>query len=509
MSHDWLRITQASGPDVSDWRNTTLNTIDTPEIDSRDRIIGAQINLRKPLPTRWPIAVKSGLRLRLQTREKDQSRQLYSYVGPNGVVGPIGAANDDDLGRFFDLGYNYEPIGMLPGLRWINLPVLQKEIQANPGLVREDLVSGARDSVRFDTKANETVGSAYVMAEMRFGRLGVVGGVRMEETRVKGHGHKQEITAEEKARRAAWVGPVTTEESVRRVLAEYAGEITARGQYQDYFPSIHFKYNLTRRLLARASYSTGIGRPNFGSLIPDSSINNDLLTITANNPDLRPQYSDNIDLTLEYYYEPAGLLSVAVFQKKISDFIYRSRNGILEAGNPYGDAYVGYALTTDLNGGSADVRGLEMSFQQQFSRLPGFWKGFGAFANFTWLETEGDYGTPGATITQGELPNFTPRSGNMGLSYIGYNWTIRVKANYTGERLLVYQADPSRRQFGVAHTPWDLNIAYAVNPRVRLFVDVINVFNEGIGHQYMYIPDRKTASDRASTVVKFGVGGTF
>lgn len=509
VTHDWLAISQISGPDVTDARNSLLNTVDIPEIDSHDTIVGAQLNVPKPLETRIPIAIKAGLRLRDQTRRKDQTRTLYSYVGPNGVAGPVGATNDDDLARFFDAGYNYMPAGALPGLKWFNLPLVQEAVKTSPNLFREDLVGGVRDSARFDNKVSETVTAGYVMAEARLGRLGVVAGVRTEETEVKGEGHKQEITPAERARRAAWVGVVTPEETVRRTLAEFAGETRASGRYRDYFPSIHFKYSLTRNLLARASYSTGIGRPNFGQILFDSTINNDAQTIVATNPGLKPQYSDNIDLTLEYYYEPAGLLSVAAFQKKISDFIFRSRAGLVEPGNPFGEAYNGYSLTTDLNGGSAEVRGLEALFQQQFSNLPGFWRGFGAFANFTWLQTEGDYGTAGANITKSELPNFTPRSGNVGLSYNGYDWTVRVKANYTGERLLVYQADASRRQYGVAHTPIDLNVAYAVNPKLRLFVDVINVFNVGIGHQYMFVGDRKTASDRSSTVIKFGVGGTF
>ncbi len=509
VTHDWLALSQISGPDVNDPRNSLLSTVDIPEIDSRDTIIGAQLNARKPLETRIPIAIKSGLRFRDQTRRKDQTRRLFSYVGPNGVAGPVGATNDDDLGRFFDKGYDYTPAGALPGLQWFNLPLVQDAVRTSPNLFREDLVGGARDSARFDNKVSETVIAGYVMAEVRLGRLGVVAGVRTEETEVKGEGHKQEVTPAERARRAAWVGTVTNEENVRRTLAEFAGEARASGRYRDYFPSIHFKYSLTRNLLARASYSTGIGRPNFGQILFDSTINNDAQAIVATNPGLKPQYSDNIDLTLEYYYEPAGLVSVAAFQKKISDFIFRSRAGLVESGNPFGEAYNGYSLTTDLNGGSAQVRGLEASFQQQFSNLPGFWRGFGAFANFTWLQTEGDYGTAGANITKSELPNFTPRSGNIGLSYIGYDWTVRVKANYTGARLLVYQADASRRQYGVAHTPVDLNLAYAVSPKIRLFVDVINVFNVGIGHQYMFVSDRKTSSDRSSTVIKFGVGGNF
>jgi iron complex outermembrane receptor protein len=516
VSNNWIQLTQISGPDILDPRNSVLNSFDIPATVSRDRIFGAQINLRKPLELGVPFAFKTGGRFRAQDREQDNTRHLYSYVGPNGVAGPVGATNDDNLGRLLDGGYDYTPNSAQPkngGLnlqgQFFNLQALQDELKRSPQLFREDLATGTRDSVRNDTKASERVSSAYLMGDLKLGRLGVVGGVRVEDTKVTGRGYVQEITPAEKARRAAWVGTVTPEETVRRTLAEYNNPTEASGHYRDFFPSLHFKYQITKGLLARASYSTGIGRPNFGQIVPTTTINNDTLTITANNPDLKPQFSKNYDLTLEYYFQPAGLLSVAGFEKKITDFIFRQSGGVLAPGNEFGEAYNGYTLTTDFNGGSARIRGLEFSYQQQFSNLPGFLKGFGAFANFTWLETKGDYGTPGSTVTQHELPNFTPRGGNLGITYIAHGWTVRALANHTGERLLAYTVDPSQRQYLLAATPIDLNVSYAVSPRLRLYVDVINVFNVGRQYQYKYVPEHRSDTWVYTTVIKAGVSGSF
>jgi iron complex outermembrane recepter protein len=507
ISRNWLTVRQLNGPDIYDARNSLLS-LETIENESSDQITGAQVNFRRPYRTTIPFAIKTGARYRSQTRDRDQGRAFFDYVGPDGVRGPAGAANDDNRGRFFDPGYTYLPAGMIP-LDWLRLPELQASLRNESQLWSQNVFNSVRDSIRFNSKAEETVTAAYVMGDVRLGRFGIVGGVRMEDTRVTGHGHKQELTPAERARRAAWAGPITAAEHERRARAEFDNRVTAKGQYRNYFPSIHFRYSLTPNLLARASYSTGIGRPNFGQLVPDMNINIENQTITSNNPDLRPQFSKNYDVTLEYYFKPAGLLSVAAFQKNITDFIYRSTRGEVEPGSMFGDAYVGYLLTTDANGGSAEVRGLEFSYQQQFSNLPGLWRGFGAFANFTWLETEGNYGTPGATVTQAQLPGFTPRSGNVGVSYIAYGWTLRVKANHTGERLISFNNDPSRRTFGVAHTPIDVNVAYQFSPKVRVFVDAINVFNVGTQHNFQYIRDRKSRSDRFTTMIKFGVSGHF
>jgi len=139
----------------------------------------------------------------------------------------------------------------------------------------------------------------------------------------------------------------------------------------------------------------------------------------------------------------------------------------------------------------------------------GIWRGFVAVANITWLRTEGDYGTPGARLSGGQLPLFTPRTGNVGLSYIGHGVTVRAKMNYSSDRLNSFNADPSRRVFDKGSTPIDLNLAYAINRRLTVYTDVINVTNVGTNHTYVYIRDRAIRNDLYTTFVKFGVSGSF
>jgi len=502
-------LTQVSGPDIYDVRSSMMTSIDLPEIFSKDTIYGAQLNFRKPFQTRIPFAMKTGLRWRDQTREKDQNRRLYSYIGPNGVAGPVGAANDDNLDRFFDPGYTHVAFNFPRGLQYLKLPEFRAALRNSPELFREDLVTGTRDSIRLDSKAAETVTAAYLMGDFRFGRLGVVTGVRVEDTQFSGQGYRQEITPAERARRATITVTLTPEEIVRRTYAEYNNRTEADGDYRDYFPSIHFKYQFTPQLLGRLSYSTGIGRPNFAQIVPDMTIDNEQLTITSNNPDLKPQYGKIFDAVLEYFFEPAGLFSVGAFQKNLSNFIYRSNAGILGNDSMFGEAYAGYSLRTDFNGGSAEIRGIEVSYSQQFSNLPGFWRGLGAFANFTWLESEGDYGEPGANVTGSDLPGFTPKTGNIGFSYIAHGITARIKMNYTGNRLESYNADPSRRTFDKESLPVDVNLAYAVNRWLSVYADVINVFNTPTNHQYRYVPSRANRNDLYTTTIKFGVSGSF
>ena len=509
-THNYFTVQQISGPDIYDPRNSTMTSLDRPETYSRDEIVGAQVNYRKTFAAALPFSVKTGARYREQTRSRDQIRNLYSYVGPNGTPGPAGAANDDDLGRFFDPGYTHVAFTYPKGLQFLKLPDLEETLRSSPQLFRRNVATSVQDTIRNDTKAEESVTALYLQGETRWRKLGVVAGVRVEETEFAASGFKQELTAAERARRAAWVGTVTEEEQTRRSLAEFGNPVRGEGKYRNYFPSVHFKYNATRNLLARVSYSTGIGRPNFGQIIPTMTINNDNQTITSNNPDLQPQRSKNLDLSLEYYFEPAGLVSVGAFEKKLTNFIYRANVGLVDdTNNIFGEEYEGYRLTTDRNGGGATIRGLEFSYNQQFSNLRGIWRGFGVFANMTWLRTEGDYGTPGQSNTGRSIPLFTPRTGNVGISYIAHGVTVRVKMNYSCDRLESFNADPSRRVYDKGSTPVDLNLAYAFNRRLSVYADVINVFNVGTNHQYTYIKDRMTRNDLYTTVIKFGVSGSF
>lgn len=60
-----------------------------------------------------------------------------------------------------------------------------------------------------------------------------------------------------------------------------------------------------------------------------------------------------------------------------------------------------------------------------------------------------------------------------------------------------------------AQHPIELNLAYAFSRHLSVYADVINVFNVGTNHQYTYIRDRATRNDLYTTVIKFGLSGSF
>ncbi|HTO05137.1 MAG TPA: TonB-dependent receptor, partial [Opitutus sp.] len=219
-------------------------------------------------------------------------------------------------------------------------------------------------------------------------------------------------------------------------------------------------------------------------LFPGFTVNDDLedgddeddRRVRLNNPNLKPQFSDNYDLSAEYYFRGVGVVSVGVFRKDITDFNFE-RDSIIAAGpdNGFDGLYEGYKLTTRENGGWAKVEGLELNYEQQLTFLPSFLNGFGVYANATFLRTQGTYD---GDVVVNDLQGFTKRNANGGISYIKHGYTIRASVNYTGQNLRNYNTDPMELEYMEARTTVNLSIKYSI-PRTKMsvFVDVNNLTN--------------------------------
>ena len=500
-------FTQVSGPDITNLDNFRTNVFDSVRPFVDDTIYGAQFNARVNLPLPLPTYVKAGLKFRHEENQRDNRDRRWNHVGPDGTTGTA----DDRLGQFRDPDYNYGHFRGYYAPRPIpSVDAMRDHIVASPGLWREDRVFALTQTLANDLYAQEDVRAAYLMGHTRWGRASLLGGVRIEDTEVEGEGPLRRVSPEERARRAAWVGPVTEEEGLRRVRAEWGVRQRQSNDYRHAFPSLHFKVEPRPGLIARLGYTAGIGRPNFNAITPNITVNEDTRVVTANNPGIKPQYSENFDASLEYYFEPVGLVSAGVFQKEISDFMFTAGGTFIGTGgdNGFDGQYSGYELQTQRNGGSARVRGFELSYQQQFTFLPGWLKGFGAFANYTKLESRGDYGTIGTVRSTSELVGFTPSTANAGLSYILGRYNLRVAYNYKDAKLMAFNAAENRRRYEVASNRVDLKLRYLFTRTFDVYVDLYNVFNEKQREVWGY--DRpRYVRDRNDPQIHAGVNGRF
>jgi iron complex outermembrane receptor protein len=326
-----------------------------------------------------------------------------------------------------------------------------------------------------DVNFREEITAGYMQGSVRLGKLRMLGGVRVEQTETLGTAWVRNTTA-------SWGGnsvggasldPAVVAANTARAERSFVRRNTGTGKYKDVFPGLHFVYEAVDGLLARASYNRAISRPPVASLLPTITENLDARTISMGNPDLKPYHTNNFDVSVERYFEPIGLFSVGVFLKEISDYSRTVSSTVGAEGVDGSGTYAGYTLSTTQNVGNARVRGFEASYQQQLSFLPGALKGLGVLANFTYLQTLGNFG---AATTVRQLANLAPRSGNAGINYRFRGLDARLLFNWTGEK---YRGTNGGIDLYAAERRFlDLKLQYTINRQYDVFLDVTNLTDE-------------------------------
>jgi iron complex outermembrane recepter protein len=273
---------------------------------------------------------------------------------------------------------------------------------------------------------------------------------------------------------------------------------------------VHLHHDVTANLKVRASWSTSFGRPPLSNLLPNEAVNEAAQTITINNPSLLPQMAENWDATLEYYFEPVGSFSASWFHKTIEDYIINNVEGAtVAAGNDNGfnGEYVGFRTLSRANAGTATVQGWEFSYQQQFTFLPGLLKGLSASANYTIIETSGDFGGTARRSTN-QVPGFVPKMGNLGLAWRYGKFSARYSVNYVGTHITAFNAAAHRSSFRFSRAITNAGVAYHFRPWATLTLDVANLFNEPEAF-YRGARDRIQSYNIAGTTITMGVNGRF
>ncbi len=454
-----LEVTQGNPAAFS---TGTLPEVDRQKYQSWDDVTAGQFNARRDFNTRFPTFLKTGLRYRGQEKRQDRHRDRWAFTGPKSV-----------LDTYLDDGRRYFPVeGRYDRWIWPSMERIYDDLDNRPELYTFNPATSTENTMKDDWTAGEKIYATYLTGSVKTGKLTTLAGVRLERTETYGSGVKEDL-------RFAAGDP-------RR----YGTVESVDGSYTNYFPGVHLRYEPIPNLILRGSISTSIGRPNFTKLIPaikvrelndgetPSGTGDPIPRVEINNPDIKPQFSDNFDLSAEYYMKGVGSFTVGVFRKNITDFIFTQWDEI-GAGpdNGFGGMYEGYALKTTANGGWARVDGLELSYQQQLTFLPSPLDGLGVYANGTFLNSKGTYDESLNEIRY-EIKGFTKRSANAGISYIKYGITARASLNFNGPRLTGYNERVERQFYDGKRTSIDLSLAYAL-PRWKtsLFLDINNLTN--------------------------------
>ena len=351
------------------------------------------------------------------------------------------------------------PIGSVFGGRrfgpTINSALANAYFAAHPGEFEEDEDGTLSASLAADYRIKEEITAAYVMGRLRFGDLTVIPGVRVERTEGDYAANVFEI------------GEASLDQDFNAF---------GKRTYTDWFPGVNFRYDIGDNLVFRAAATRAIGRPNYESLAPFVQIEgaqDDAPEVTMGNPDLKPLYSTNLDLSVEYYVGNRGVLGAALFHKRIKNPIYEvTRTG--QDGVFGGIALTNAEVGTWTNADEATVKGLELNAQYELSMLPSPFDGFNVSGNITFVDSEAtglpnrDDGVP--------LLNQADRGASAQLSYEKYGFSARLAYTFRSSALNeVHEDDPDGDIYLDDFRQWDLKFSYAFNPKFTIFLEGSNL----------------------------------
>ncbi len=290
-----------------------------------------------------------------------------------------------------------------------------------------------------------------------------------------------------------------------------------RATYDYFLPSVIASYELGDGVILRAGYSKTIGRPNFNYYaigesisLPEDSEDN-YISITRGNPDLKPRTSNNFDLSLEWYAGRGSLLSIAAFYKDIKDLIF-TQNITLDGFEYDGETYTA-RVTTPMNSQSAKLKGIELSARQDFQDI-GFdlLKNFVLSANATFIDGEqtvvqADESLRDVDGLEGQ-PEFLA---NATLSYETSRFGASVAYNYVGDYLKSINEDAQVFDIHSRHRgEFSAQIRYKVTDNFTLIAEGQNLTKSEIEY-YRDMPTGRLVAERSQKgrVLWLGVAGQF
>ena len=300
-------------------------------------------------------------------------------------------------------------------------------------------------------------------------------GVREENTHVTSKGFGQVPTA---------ITRSAGDPTLLTVTLSQPQAVSTKSNYSYLLPSVDMKLELTESVHLRLDASRTLTRPGLNLLTPVASVGTGqrvgALTASGGSPSLKPYLADNFDAAVEWYYKPNSYAAVNVFIKDVSNFIVggttrQTINGVIDptTGQP-----AIFAVTQQVNGPEATVRGVELAWQHVFGD-----SGFGFNANATFVDTNKPY-DPKDISQSGFAITGLANSANLVAFYDKNGFEARVAVNYREEYLRGFGQNQNTGAFGSEPTfenpnlQVDFSTSYALTKQINLFFEALNLTNE-------------------------------
>ena len=377
-------------------------------------------------------------------------RHKFAETATVNLAGSGQPLTDFDFGNDIIYYHDHYDIGPLIGQHLINDAFGSRLVVPPLG----------QDDIEFDD--HEDVSAGYVQYKATIDKLGILAGARVEHTK------------------ASYGGWVDVTDPLGNVARQYN---VLHKSYTNIFPALQLRYEATPQFVARASYSTALARPGFLQTIQSGAVDIGNQVVSTGNPNLKPTYGHNFDLSLEYYLPDSGIVSIGAFDKEFKDYIVART---FRAPYPPSGTSTLFLYQSFDNATGAYARGLEASFVDHFRSLPAPLDGLGVDANVTYVKS-------GVSLRAGEakrlLPGTSPWTGNLALLYEKGPVQLRLAGEYVGHTLFGIGGRPATDIFQEARATLDFYANYDFSRRVSVYFTAKNLLNTPLKF-YERAPDR-------------------
>jgi TonB-dependent receptor len=338
--------------------------------------------------------------------------------------------------------------------------------QANPTLFDSSSTQGT-DGQEYDLI--EKVSAGYVMGTIDLSsRWRLIAGLRVE---------------------------ATSENGTNFLFNNIANTITANkfsGSYITLLPSAALKYAVTPNDNLRFFYARGLSRPDpqdIAEAIQISTNGNGTFpfAIQLDNPSLKAETGDDVDVLYDHYFSTFGVFSVGYFYKFLHDPIVTTQSDLLNY-TPPGGLAGNYQVSQPVNAGHGWVTGIEVAYLQHFSSLPGAWAGLGLSANYGYTSSRA-YGIPNRS-DHPMLPRTSPNAFNISPTYDRGRVSLRLGVSFNQANIQVYQYTdgtpggingPLSDFYFYTHCQVDAQASFRMNHGLTLLASGLNLNNEVFG----------------------------
>lgn len=312
----------------------------------------------------------------------------------------------------------------------------------------------------------EQVAAGYVMNTVDFNRVRLVAGVRFENSNLN------------------------TAAPIFDGNGNFLGISSNNGSYLKALPSASLRFTLGKDTYLRTIYSRGLSRPDpqdiaqavsYNFIAPNDPRN----SVSLGNPNLRAELSDNVDILIEHYINPFGMITAGYFYKNLTDPIV-SHTGIITSYQPPvpGAPAGSYTVTQPFNAGSAWIHGFEAAYLQHLSFMPGMLKGLGFSANYGYTASRIAFGPDFGRADHPRLLRNAPNSWNISPTYDRGRISARVGLSYNEANIAGYgngPAGPFGDNYFYSHLQFDAQGSVRLASGLQFIMYGLNINNEVFG----------------------------